>query len=163
MCCSSSLSSTCCFATGRRAVRGEEKAARGMERATVRGMERGEVRGMERGKEWGSEGLLLLLLLPVPLLLLLLFTSATSRLVPSIHTAISSSSGGGGGGGAGAWGTTGAGERGEEGAVGEAGAEFVWGLDDFRLMLLKLARGGRSRTPLCVEASMAFWSWERMG
>lgn len=45
--------------------------------------------------------------------------------------------------------------------VGEDVTEGEW--ESFlalRLASLKLARGGRSRTPLRVEPSIAFWSWE---
>lgn len=45
--------------------------------------------------------------------------------------------------------------------VGEDGMEGEWeGFLVLRLACLKLARGGRSRTPLRVEPSIAFWSWK---
>lgn len=46
--------------------------------------------------------------------------------------------------------------------VGEEGAEGMWGCSlVLRLASLKLARGGRRRTPLRVEPSMPFWSCYR--
>ena len=65
-------------------------------------------------------------------------------------------------GAGGGWGVR-AGVNGDVGDVGEEGEEGpeeveVGGFADLRLDSRKLARGGRSLTPLRVDPSMAFWS-----
>lgn len=135
-------------------------------------------RGMEGGDDVGKDGLglglpatlpLLPVPLPLPLLLLLLlpvmellvFSTTTSRVTPSIHTSISWCRVGDTVTGVGTLGgTTGA----REGAVGDSGGEIgedgagevCDGFEDLRLVSRKLASGGRRRTPLRVEPSMAF-------
>lgn len=43
--------------------------------------------------------------------------------------------------------------------LGEDGGEEAWGrFEALRMVSRKLAKGGRKRTPLRVEPSMAFWS-----
>lgn len=72
---------------------------------------------------------------PVVWTQLLTDSSLVSRITPSLHNSLS--------------------------RVGEDGLEGEWeGLLALRLASLKLARGGRSRTPLRVEPSIAFWSWK---